>query len=133
MKTDEQLVAELKELTEGLLFMSEADYPFEIVYLEKGREPEPQYLRELAGAAADAPVESKTVEAFFRAATSEPEWKRGQDLVMARRFQSLVRVLKENLSELKAYRIGAINMPVFILGKSGEGNWIGLSTRVVET
>lgn len=133
MKTDEQLVKELKELTEGLLFMSESDYPFEIVYLEGKTELSQQQLRELAGTAADAPVETRTVEEFFRAAMSEPEWKKGQDLALARRYQSIVRLLKESLAELRVYRIGAIDIPVFILGKSSEGNWMGLSTRVVET
>lgn len=133
MKTDEQLMEELKKLTEGLLFMSESDYPFELVKLEGNAEPGTEAFREMAGAAADSTVESRSVDEFFRAATSEPEWKKGQELELARRYQSLVRMLKENLTELRAYRIGKINMPVFIVGKSAEGNWLGLSTRVVET
>jgi hypothetical protein len=133
MKTDEQIIEELKKATEGLLFMSEADYPLEPVHLKGRPELDPQYLRELGGAAAGASVESGSVEEFFRAATSEPEWKKGDELALARRHQSLVRLLKENLTELRVYRIGEVNMPVFILGKSGEGNWLGLRTRVVET
>jgi hypothetical protein len=31
------------------------------------------------------------------------------------------------------YRIGEVNMPVYIIGKSSSGSWLGLSTRVVET
>lgn len=131
MRTDEQIIAELKKATEGLMFMSESDYPFEIVRLEG--EPDQQRLRELGAAAADAPVETRSLEEFFRAAASEPEWKKGEELATARRFQSLVRLLKENLSEARVYRVGEINIAVFILGKSAEGNWLGLQTRVVET
>ena len=133
MKSDDQLIEELKRATEGLLFMSEADYPFEIVRLEGTVELSQQYLRELGGAKADAPVQSKTVDEFFRAAVSEPEWKKGEELAVARRYQSLLRLLKENLTELSVYRIGQIKMHVFILGRSGEGNWIGVRTRIVET
>lgn len=133
MKTDEQLIEELKKATEGLLFMSEADYPFEIVRLEGATALNPQHLRELSGAVADAPVESASVEEFFRSAVSEPGWKKGEELVQARRFQSLVRLLKESLSELQVYRVGEINMAVFILGKSASGNHIGLQTRSIET
>ncbi len=31
MKNDEEILKKLEQATEGLLFMSEADYPFEIV------------------------------------------------------------------------------------------------------
>jgi hypothetical protein len=133
MKTDEQIIDELKRMTEGLLFMSEADYPFEIVYLKGEDEPSPRHLRERAGMAADAPVETRSIDKFFRAATSEPEWKQEKELTTARRYQSLVRLLKEHLTDLQVFTVGEINMPVYILGKSSEGSWLGLSTRVVET
>lgn len=133
MKTDAQIIDELKKLTDGLLFMSESDYPFEIVHVEGMTELSSQYLRDKSGSAADATVETRGVDEFFRAAASEPEWKKGEQLELARRYQSLVRCLKENLTELRANRIGEINMPVFIVGKAKSGNWIGLSTRVVET
>ena len=48
-------------------------------------------------------------------------------------FQSVVRTLRENLTDIRVYRIGEINIPVYILGRSGSGSWLGLSTRVVET
>jgi hypothetical protein len=133
MRTDEQIIEELKRAAEGLLFMSEADYPFEIVRLERTVEPNDERLRVLGGAAADAPVETRSLDEFFRAAVAEPDWKKGEELATARRFKSLVRLLKESLSETRVYRIGEINMAVFILGKSMEGNWLGLRTRVVET
>ncbi|HYO91410.1 MAG TPA: nuclease A inhibitor family protein, partial [Pyrinomonadaceae bacterium] len=133
MRTDVQIIEELKKATEGLLFMSEADYPFEVVHLEGEVEPSQQRLRELGGAAADAPVETRSLEEFFRAAASEPEWKQGDELATARRFQSLMRLLKGSLSETRVYRVGEIKMAVFILGKSAEGNWLGLQTRAVET
>lgn len=133
MKTDEQIIEELKRATAGLLFMSEADYPFEVVRLEGGREPTPDYLRELSGSADNAPVESVSVEQFFHPATAELEWKKGDELAVARRNQSLLRLLKDSLTELRAYRVGKTRMHVFILGKSATGSWLGLRTRVVET
>lgn len=133
MKTDEQIIEELKRVTEKLLFMSEADYPFEVVRLESRAELSPQSLHEISGWPEDAPVKSISAEDFFRVAMSEPEWKREDQLTLARRYQALFRLLTENLSELRVHKIGSINMAVLILGRSPEGNWLGLSTRVVET
>ena len=131
MKSDEEILAELSEATRGLLYMSESDYPFEPLRLEG--EPTPVRLRALAGAAGDAPVLTLSLEEFFRAPVSEPDRKGGAELASARRLQSLARALAENLSEVRAYKVGRINMPVYVLGRSPRGSWLGLSTRVVET
>jgi hypothetical protein len=133
MKNDEEILQMLREATDGLLFMSESDYPFELVSWGPMDEVTSDYLCREAGAAPGAPVQVMSLEQFFERAMSEPEWKGKQELVIARRYQALVRLLKENLDELRVYKIGEINIPVYILGRSNSGNWLGLSTRVVET
>lgn len=130
--TDEKLLDELREATRGLMHMSESDYPYE-VFDWGASEPTPEFLRGLDGAAADAPVETRTPAQFFRAATSEPDWKSSEELVVARKFKALVRLLEENLTDLKVYLVGTVNMPVYVAGRSAGGSWLGVSTRVVET
>ena len=130
--TDEQLLNELRDATRGLTFMSESDYPFEVFEWGKA-EPTPEFLRGLAGGDPAAPVETRTAAQFFRAATSEPDWKGADELAAAKRFQALLRLLEENLSDLKVFRVGAVNLPVYVAGRSAEGTWLGVSTRVVET
>lgn len=133
MKTDEQLLEEIGRAADGLLFMSEADYPLETVRVEGPGEVSPGRLRELAGAAEESPVAIQSPDEFFRAAAAEPDWKDERERAEARRYQALVRLLKENLGDLRVYRVGEINIPVYVLGRSASGNWLGLRTRVVET
>lgn len=133
MKKDEELIAELKQATAGLMFMSESDYPFETVCWKSAKEISPEHLRETAGAAKDAAVATESLEQFFGASMAEPEWKKDQELVVAKKYQTLVQLLKENLNDVKVYKIGEIDMPVYIIGRSAEGNRLGLSTTVVET
>jgi hypothetical protein len=133
MKSDEEVLAELRRLTDGLLFMSEVDYPFEIIYREGKTETGPEYFRELAGVRADTAVEVKGVDDFFRVAVSEPAWKGEKELALAKKYQAVVKFLKENLQDLKVHRVGEINLAVYIVGRTGSGNLAGLSTRVVET
>lgn len=130
--TDEQLIEELREATRGLTFMSESDYPLE-VFNWGAAEPTEEFLRGLTAAAADAPVETKTAADFFRVAASEAEWKNAEQLKEARRFKSLLRLLEKNLTDLKVFRVGAVNIPVYVAGRGASGNWLGVSTRVVET
>lgn len=133
MKSDEQLSEELKEATRGLLFMSESDYPFEVVRWEGVEAVSPEHLRRVAAADATATVEERTVADFFRVAAGEPEWKGALELALAKRYQTLSRVLEENLRGVKVYRVGRRNIVVYVVGRSEEGNWLGVSTRVVET
>jgi hypothetical protein len=131
MKTDEQLVEELRGATRGLMFMSESDYPFEVVRWKT--EPTHDFLRALTEHDASAPVEGQSASDFFRAPASEADWKGEAELASARKFQSLVRLLEENLTDLRVFRVGEINMPVYVVGRSSSGSWLGVSTRVVET
>ena len=130
--TDEQLTEELREATRGLTFMSESDYPFE-VFNWGAAEPTHEFLRGLSGEASDVPVETTTPANFFRVAASEAEWKNAEQLTAARRFQKLLRLLEQNLTDLRVYRVGAINIPVYVAGRGASGHWLGVSTRVVET
>src|SRR5256885_15140490 len=132
MKTDEEILQELKAASDGLLMMSESDYPFEVVRWDS-HELSPAHLRKMSGETDDAPVISDSVENFFRAATTEREGQRLEDRQTVRKFQRLLQTIKDNLEDIKVYKIGEINMPVYIVGRSPSGNWLGLSTRVVET
>jgi hypothetical protein len=133
MKSDEEVLQMLEQATEGLLFMSESDYPFKIVNWGGISKITFDYLLRQAGAASDAPIQLVSPEKFFGMAMSEPEWKGEQELAIAKRYQALLRLLQENLDDLKVYRVGEINIPVYIVGRNKTGNWLGISTRVVET
>lgn len=119
LRSDDEILEELKTATAGLFVMSESDYPFEIIRWDgQIGAITPEYLRRLSGVPADSPIEGTDVDHFFR---------------MSGQFQSLAILLKESLSDLRVYKVGTINIPVYIVGKSAEGNWLGLSTRLIQT
>lgn len=131
MKTDEQIIAELARAADGLWYMSESDYPLETVHLDGTDDPGDEGLRKLVAAPADARVETRGLEEFFRDGAAVRMTERGAGEPAS--FDGIVQTLKENLEDIRVYRIGEINIPVYILGRSGSGNWLGLLTRVVET
>ncbi len=131
MNNDQELLAGLKDATNGLLFMSESDYPIEIVSWDVAITPE--LLRQKAATAADAPVEEQSLADFFSVAAGEQEWKNESQLATAKKYQALIQLLNDNLEGIRVYWIGRINMAVYVVGKSGSGRSIGVSTRVVET
>jgi hypothetical protein len=133
MKTDEQILNELEGGIAGLSFMSESDYPFEVLRWDSVKEMTKPYLRGLTNQSSDAQVEIESLEDFFGPAASETDWKGVQELETAKRYQALMRLLKDDLEDVRVYKVGRVNIPVYIIGRSPKGSWLGLSTRVVET
>lgn len=133
MNDDERLGQELDEAARGLMFMSESDFPLEVVCWHNVSDVTPEYLRALAGEDSPVPVEEISAEEFFRPAASESEWKGAAEIDTARRYQKLLRLLNERLKDVKAYRVGTVNAAIYVVGRSPRGEWRGVSTRVVET
>ncbi|MEG4058903.1 MULTISPECIES: nuclease A inhibitor family protein [unclassified Microcoleus] len=50
-----------------------------------------------------------------------------------KRFQNLVRVLKQNLSNIQVYQVGNVSIDAYIVGVTDGCDWAGLSTKLVET
>ncbi len=133
MKTDDEITKELREATDDLLWMSESDYPFEVIRWDGVTTITEDLLRERAGEADDAPIEIRSVEEFFGVAAGEQVWHSAQEQTTARRYRRLVELLGENLTDAKVYRIGRINLAALILGRSPAGTVMGIGTRLVET
>ena len=117
MENDKQVIDMLTRAASGLLYMSESDYPFEIIQWEGSTEITPDFVRSVSGESADSPVQEIEVETFLSSG----------------RYQRLLLALTQQLSDLRGYKVGRINVPVYLVGRSSEGGWLGLSTRVVET
>ncbi len=135
-----ELIDQLKSASDGLLFMSESDYPFEVFLWESSNQTSltrenitTQKVLELTGHPQDTPVEVVTVNDFFRVATTEQDWYGEEELATLKKYQNLVETLNKNLSNLKVYRIGEIEIDVYIIGQTSTGDYAVLSTKVVET
>ncbi len=50
-----------------------------------------------------------------------------------KRYQRLVKLLQTHLTDLKVYRLGEVEIDVYVLGKTESGAIAGLATISVET
>ncbi len=129
----DSIADQLQQASKGLLFLSESDAPFEVIHWPTQGELTPPKLLQLTGHPPDAPVELRTVDDFFAIATVEEDWHDQDERETAKRFQNLVSIVKQNLSQLQVYRVGSIDIDAYIVGVTDGGEWAGLSTKVVET
>lgn len=127
------ITTQLSSAAQGLLFLSESDAPFEVVHWSAQGELTPTKLLQLTEHPPDAPVELRTVDEFFEVATAEEDWHDEDERETVQRFQNLVSILKQNLSQLQVYRVGDRSIDAYIVGVTPSGEWAGLATKLVET
>ncbi|BCM92590.1 hypothetical protein IAD21_04472 [Abditibacteriota bacterium] len=129
------LLQQLQQTTEGLLFPSESDYPvvpFE--WPDDAPAPSsPAAFLAAKGYAADTPIQQLDFDTFFSFKIQDREDQDDGQRATARQLGKVVEVLRANLSELRVYKVGNIHFDVFALGQSKDGTWMGVSTEVVET
>jgi len=125
---------ELERLTDGLTFMSEADFPLEVVLWRRpGGAPTAAHLALLTGIPHPETAKVTTVDDFFRAAARPPRASDAEEEVIARRFRRLARFLTHRLTSARAFRFGRTTIRAYVVGSTSNGDWIGVATTMIET
>ncbi|MEH1803528.1 MAG: nuclease A inhibitor family protein [Nostoc sp.] len=130
-----EITEKLKQASDGLLMISESEYPFE-AFLWSNQAQEPmtaQKLLQLTGHSLETSIEEVELDYVFRNCAEEKEWHDEIQKQNVPKFKSLVKILQDTFTDIKVYRIGTINIDVYIVGKTPSGDLAGISTKVVET
>jgi hypothetical protein len=125
----------LKQAAEGLLFPSESEFPF--TYVEwpdyQGKRLNAGTVLRLLGLPADTPIEKRSLDQLFKPVTEGQDWYGEEENETVRKFVRLKERLTGQLTNIGVYRVGKIEVSVYIAGKTPDGHWAGLSTKVIET
>jgi hypothetical protein len=117
---------QLKEASEGLLWMSESEYPFEVFTWDKWDKADsltPTLVLKHAEYPPDTPVDVVGVDEFFAPATTEEDWHNEDEKAQVKRYQNLVTTLKQNLKDIQVYKIGEVEIDIYSVGKTPAGLW----------
>ena len=129
---DNELIDRLKQTSQNLLWYSESDYPFETVYWENVNDISSKVLQ-VTNCTPKTTIEVRELNKFFSQATEEKDWYNDEEMAECKRYQDLVNLLKTNLTDIKVYRVGEVEVNCYILGKTESSSIAGLSTISVET
>ena len=129
------LLDTLAKATAGLLFPSESDAPLTPYTFPgaPGTEPTPAALLAAEHLPSDTPVETITVADLFDPFAQAADGATAEDKAEAARYRAIADLLAQEPSELRVFRVGKVDIDVYILGKDPKGTWLGLKTHVVET
>jgi hypothetical protein len=133
---DPDLRTRLEGATEGLLYTSESDEPFEFFFLAGGAAGWPYGAEEFArraGVGDAEPAEERTLDRFFapHIEGTDPADTRSQEI--RPRFESLKALLGTSLREVRVFRTGEVRIQCYVVGDDGHGNLAGLRTLAIET
>ena len=129
---DFELVNQLQQASKGLLWLSESDYPFETVYWKNVDDINSKLLQ-ITNSTDDTTIEVRELDSFFSRVTEEKDWYNSEEMAECQRYRELVKLLKTQLTDLKVYRVGEVEVNCYILGQTENNAIAGLSTISVET
>ena len=123
--------ASLESASAGLTYVSESDFPFD--YVSYPSVPAAQTVTRAqfmaaAHIASSTPVEVRTLDQTFAHLTN-PEVTGD----LAPRYAALLRAIRANLTYAKVYRVGRVQVQLYIVGRDHCGLLAGLHTVSVET
>lgn len=120
-------VSALKKATKGLTYMSETDAPFTTFVWDAGEGPlTAERVLRLGKHEPGTKVEERGLDQFLG------HYAEGDD-PDARKYKKLLKVIGENLSDVRVFKVGEVSLDVYIVGRTKQGDWVGLHTKAVET
>lgn len=133
------LADKLNDAVKDLYYISETDAPFEpfVWQAETGAEGFSSVnAADVLGFTQkppETPVQEQTLADFFRFPAAEQDWHTDEDKKIVRRFQKLQKLLETNLKDPKVFKLGTVELDVYIVGIDADGNLAGVKTQAVET
>ena len=127
------LPEQIKQSVKGLSYVSETDA--EIVFFS-GKQAEvvdQTSILSRTGNTTDAPVEERDFADFFARLTEIQDWFGNEENETAKKFVQLKELLEKNLRDLKVFKIGKIQLDIYVIGLDAENNLLGIQTQAVET
>lgn len=127
------LIEQIRRAAEGLYYISETDavvLPFAGTNAKAVTKEE---LLKQISAAPGLPVEEKSFTEFFTRLTEMQDWYGDEEKEIAGKFARLKEVLENNIRDLKVFRIGKIELDIYVVGLDAEDIFLGIKTKAVET
>lgn len=79
------------------------------------------------------PIEQKDFNDFFNRLTINRDWFGDEEKATAKKFTDLKNLIEANLRHASVFRIGKIQIDIYVVGLDAENILMGIRTKAVET
>ena len=130
--TTAEIIDRLRQATSDLLWLSESDFPFEVVTWQQGVELTPTALFSDLKKPEPA-IETITLADFLAPVLTVEDWYEAAEIKQVERYTELLHTIESHLAEVRVFRIGEVEIALYIVGKTPTGDLVGLKTHAIET
>ncbi len=130
---DDNLAEQIKIAVRGLYYISETDALIQPFIGKQAKAVSKQEILSQTKKVANSTVEEKDFAGFFSRLTEIQDWFGEEEKEIAQKFVQLKELLEKNLRDLKVFRIGEIQLDIYVVGLDAENNLLGIETKAVET
>ncbi len=129
------LSEQLNPLLANLLYPSESDEPVEAVtcYLKQADPLTVSQLKDWLMLPPSVYVEETPEVDFWEPVITEEDWYDDEEKARATRFQQLKAILETWLTVRQVFQVGESEIDVYLLGRQGDGERMGIKTKIVQT
>ncbi len=118
---------------DGLIYVSEMDAPVTPFLGSAAETVTGAIVLQQANLPGDSSVAELSLEAFFGRLTEIRDWYGDAETLRAKKFSELQKLLGENLSDPRVFRVGTVQVDIFAVGIDKDGHLAGVTTKAVET
>lgn len=131
-KNSLDLLALLQDACKGLVYISETDAPVTAFVSDHKISNGEDIIHQLIGKTDEA-VSEVDFGQFFSRLTTIKEWHGDREKARAKKFLDLQKLIEENLSDRKVFRVGSVRLRIFVVGFDNQHRAAGVKTNAVET
>lgn len=127
------LAKRVKKIVRGLYYISETDAEILPFTGAKAESVDKETLLAQIGGAVDSQVEERSFDDFFSRLTGIQDWFGDEEKESAQKFSELKEILQKELKDLKVFKIGNVELDIYVVGLDAENILRGVRTKAVET
>jgi len=131
-KTD-SFPKQIEKLTQGLFYISETDAEIFPFIGSKTDALTKETILIQTNNKADMPVEERDFQEFFAHLTEIQDWFGVEEKQFAKKFAALKNLLEKKLKNLHVFKLGSIELDIYVVGLNEDGILMGIRTKAVET
>jgi hypothetical protein len=130
---DIALATRLGALVRDLIYVSETTSPIEVFSGSEAGEVSADEISRQTGRHASDPIKEISPDEFFGRLTQMKDWYRQREIERAEGYMELKVSLETNLTDLRVFTIGRIQIDIYVVGLDQYGRLMGIRTKAVET
>lgn len=130
---ENNLAEQIKKAATGLYYTSETDAEISPFAGEKAEAVTREEILNQTNNSINTLVEERDFAGFFARLTEIQDWFGDEEIATAQKFVRLKEILEKNLRDLKVFKVGKIQLKVYVIGLDTENNLAGIMTEAVET